>query len=63
MKDVKVIELDKYEYGILINALNEYRNKLLIEEKDTIDIEELLLKILDAPSKRRMFKRAYIEER
>ena len=29
-KDIlKVIEVDKIEYGILINALNEFRNKLL----------------------------------
>ena len=30
MKDeIKVLELDKYELGILINALNEFRNKLI----------------------------------
>ena len=28
MKDVKVLELDKYEEGLIINALNEFRNKL-----------------------------------
>ena len=29
-KDIlKVIEVDKVEYGIIINALNEFRNKLL----------------------------------
>ena len=36
MKDeIKVLELDKYELGILINALNEFRNKLIQEGKET----------------------------
>ena len=35
-KDIlKIIEVDKTEYGILINALNEFRNKLIREEQDT----------------------------
>ena len=28
-ENIKVLELDKYEIGILINALNEFRNQLL----------------------------------
>lgn len=63
MKDVKVLELDKYEYGIVINALNEFRNKLLEEEKDSEAVEEVLLKILEAPDKKRMFPRKYADER
>ena len=30
-EEIKVLELDKYELGILINALNEFRNKLVLE--------------------------------
>lgn len=63
MKDVKVLELDKYEYGIIINALNEFRNKLLEEEKDSEAVDEVLLKVLDAPDKKRMFPRKYVDER
>ena len=60
----KVIEMDKEEYGIVINALNEMRKKLLKEEKETEILDELLLKVLDAPEKKRYFKRDdYIEER
>lgn len=59
----KVIEMDKEEYGIIINALNEKRTKLLEEDKDTEIIDELILKVLDAPEKKRYFKRdGYIEE-
>lgn len=63
MKEVKVLELDKYELGIIINALNELRNSLLELDEDTICVDELLLKVLDAPDKRRMFAKKYVEER
>ena len=63
MKDVKVLEVDKYEFGIIVNALNEFRNKLLNEQIDTTYVDELLLKVLDSPQKKRMFPRKYAEER
>ncbi len=63
MKDVKVLELDKYEFGLIVNALNEFRNKLLSENKETLVVDELLLKVLDTPIKKRMFPRKYVEER
>lgn len=63
MKDVRVIEFDKYEYGIVINTLNEFRNKLIAEDRDTTVVDELLLKVLDTPLKKRMFPKHYVEER
>ena len=63
MKEVKVLELDKYEYGIIINALNEFRNKVLEEGKDSEPNDEILLKVLEAPDKKRMFPRKYVDER
>ncbi len=57
-KDIlKLIEVDKTEYGILINALNEFRNKLLKEEQDTELVDEFLLKVLDAPENKRYVDR------
>ena len=57
-KDIlKIIEVDKTEYGILINALNEFRNKLIREEQDTELVDELLLKVLDAPENKRYVDR------
>ena len=33
MKEVyKILELDKYQLGIIINALNDLRNKLIQEQ-------------------------------
>lgn len=51
----KILELDKYELGIIINALNEFRNKLIQEERNTDAVDEVLLKALDAPEKKRYF--------
>ena len=57
-KDIlKIIEVNKIEYGILINALNEFRNKLIIEEQDTELVDEFLLKVLDAPENKRYVDR------
>lgn len=63
MKEVKVLEIDKYEEGLIINALNDLRNKLLEEGKDSNFVDELLLKVLNLPQKKRMFPKKYIEER
>lgn len=53
---IKIIEVDKYELGIIINALNELRNMLISLEKDTDAVDDVLLKVLDAPEKRRSYK-------
>ena len=39
------LELDKYEIGIIINALNVLRNNQIVEEKPTYAIDELLMKL------------------
>ena len=63
MKEVvKVLELDKYEIGIVINALNEFRNMLLQQNKETLAVDEVLLKVLDAPEKKRSYRK-YLESR
>jgi len=58
---VKIVELDKYEHGILINALNEFRNKNLKLQRETSPIEELMLKVIKAPEKKGF--RKFIEVR
>ena len=61
-KDIlKVIEVDKVEYGIIINALNEFRNKNLKLQHETGPIEELMLKVINAPEKKGF--RKFIEVR
>lgn len=50
---IKILELDKYEIGIVINALNDLRNRLLNAKEDTEPVDEVLLKAIDAPEKKR----------
>lgn len=47
-----VLELDRYEHGVVINALNEMRNDLIGEDRPTDIVDEILLKTIDAPTKK-----------
>ena len=63
MKNVIVIELSLEEKGIVVNSLVDFRNNLIEKNIDTDIVDSLLLKILDAPEKRKMFPRKYIDAR
>ena len=43
---MKKIKLDNYELKLVINSLNEWRNKLISENKDFEIVDELLLKYI-----------------
>ena len=51
-EEKRVLELDRYEHGVVINALNEMRNDLIGESRPTDVVDELLLKTIDAPTKK-----------
>lgn len=51
-QEKRVLTLDRYEHGVVINALNEMRNDLLEEERPTDILDEVLLKVIDAPTKK-----------
>ena len=58
MEEQRIIILNKYEYGLMINALNEFRTKLIKEKKSTELVNELLLRLLNIPvRKRTIFQR------
>lgn len=42
----KKIKLDNFEVRVIINSLNEMRNRLVEEKEDTEYIDEILLKYL-----------------
>ena len=42
------IEVDDFEHRMLVQALSEKRNELIAEGKSTEDINELLLRVIDA---------------
>ncbi len=51
-QEKRVLTLDCYEHGVVVNALNEMRNDLLEEERPTDIVDEVLLKVIDAPAKK-----------
>jgi len=53
MRDGKhIIAVDDFEHDLLINGMNEFRNELLEADKPTEDVDDLLIKIIDAPTKK-----------
>ena len=57
MKEKYYIVLDEYERRIIINSLNELRNRLITDGRYTDAVDELLLKIINA--KKKKFKVIY----
>ena len=47
------IEVDDFQHRFIIQALSEKRNELIAEGKSTDDINDLLLKVIDAKQKKR----------
>ncbi len=47
-----VVTLDDFEQRLMVNGLTDFRNDLLREDKPTDDINELILKVIDAPTKK-----------
>ena len=51
-EEKRVLTLDRYEHGVVVNALIELRNDLLEEQRSTDIVDEVLLKAIDAPTKK-----------
>lgn len=51
-QEERVITLDNYEYGVVVNALNDMRNDLIEEQRPTDAVDDLLLKTIDAPTRK-----------
>lgn len=52
-EEKRVVELTNFEYRLMVGGLASFRNDLIREEKPTEDANELLLKVIDAPKKKR----------
>ena len=51
-EEKRILALDQYEHGVVINALNKIRKDLLEEQRPTDIVDEVLLKTIDAPVKK-----------
>ena len=48
----KVLTLDEFEQRLMVSGLMDFRNDLLKDDKPTEDINDLILKVIDAPTKK-----------
>lgn len=51
-EEKKVVTLDDFEQRLMVSSLMDFRNDLLRDEKPTEDINDLILKVIDAPTKK-----------
>ena len=51
-EDKRVVELNGFEYRLMVNGLSDFRNDLIRDQKPTEDVDDLLLKVIDAPKKK-----------
>ncbi len=52
-EEVKILAFDRYEVGLIVNALNEMRNNKIALSEDTTFIDEVLTRVIDTPFKKR----------
>ena len=47
-----VVELDDVEQRLMVSGLADFRNDLIRDDKPTEDVDDLILKVIDAPTKK-----------
>ena len=52
MADEKILSLDDFEQRLMVRGLTDFRNDALRSGKPTEDADDLILKVIDAPTKR-----------
>ena len=53
MRDEKrVVTLNNYKQRLMVRGLTDFRNDALRDGKSTEDVDDLILKVIDAPPKR-----------
>lgn len=61
MADKRIIKVDDYQHGLILNALNDKRNELAEQGKDNEFVDETMLDVMDAPQKKRKKNRSDYE--
>lgn len=47
-----VVTLDDFEQRLMVSGLADFRNDLIREDKPTEDVDDLILKVIDAPTQK-----------
>ena len=53
MEKKRYITLDDYEWKIVINALNDFRNSLIQQDRYTDAVDDIMIKVINAKPKRK----------
>lgn len=61
MEEKRVIEVDEYQHGLIIKSLNDKRNELVESGKDTEFVDDTLIDVMDAPTKKQKRKMREME--
>lgn len=48
----RVLTLDDFEQRLMVRGLTDFRNDALREGRPTEDVDDLILKVIDAPTKK-----------
>ena len=59
MEETRVLKMDIYDYKLLVNALNEFRNQKIKENIDVEIIDELLMRLIQDPIEKERFKKEH----
>lgn len=52
MTERRTIVVDDFEHRVIVEALADRRNDYIAEKKPTEDVSDVLLKVIDAPTKK-----------
>lgn len=55
-EEKRTLELTDFEHRLLIGALADYRNILIRNQRSTRDVNDIILKLVEAPRKRSIFR-------
>lgn len=57
MRDEKrVVTLNGFEQRLMVAGLTDFRNDAIRDGKPTEDVDDLILKVIDAPTKRQKWR-------
>lgn len=60
-EEKKALFLNSREQQLMVRGLNDLRNRQIQNNGPTEDVEELLLKVIDAPNRKERRRRRYAE--
>ena len=52
----RTVELSDFEHRLLVGVLADYRNILIRDNKSTADVNDIIMKVIEAPKKRTFFR-------